>query len=84
MPLYKCGTERQHCDRIIATGKCRVCELMEPVAADPVNVRLARDIAHLEDTARMADAKERCLQGRVIRDGIFRLRDALEGSGTFR
>ena len=39
MPPYKCGTERQHCDRVISTGECRVCELMEPVAADPVNVR---------------------------------------------
>ena len=77
MPPYKCGTERQHCDRVISTGKCRVCELMEPVAADPVNVRLARDIAHLEGTARIADARGRRAQGRAIRDGVCRLREAL-------
>ena len=75
---HKCGTGRQHANRVIAQGNCRVCDLLCVAAPNAVNVRLARDIAHLEDTARMARAAGRREQARTILNGIVRLHEALE------
>lgn len=46
--------------------------------ANRVNVRIARDIAHLEDTARMALAAGHSEQWKLILSGAQRLIDALE------
>ena len=75
---HKCGTDIQHTDRVVGTGRCRVCELLYNAAANAVNVRLARDIAHLEDTARMAAAAGRNKQRLLILNGTVNLREALE------
>ena len=75
---HKCRTDRQHINSIIDHGHCRVCELLVYVEANRVNVRIARDIAHLEDTARMALAAGHSEQWKLILSGAQRLIDALE------